>query len=554
MGNQLFSFAYAPKKDSVDVLSYPDVVPEEAEGFEYLIQRANTSSAALLRATYNHLLWKGPPGIRHFKFAEQALTNYTTAIKDCVTLNAQRADDEFALRAGELFERTSALVAETGRGKSVIRELASYLLFEDPAFPFFAKHSVVSDMLDRPKLFSSEDFTNVLSLFEEQVNIKEGRADWGILVMFWIPTAIRIANKLQADVRTWHIELGNIYMLLAESERNEINQMIRASHLQKAVDAFMKGGDAERKIQAEKLYQEAKEGVRLDRIPITFTPELQTSLQMLHDASREAARSLLLKPPEEIYAAVARGLNFPSFAEASGMASRTGEPFLDAFTALHFDRNKNIRNNSDKAQEKLYESYGLYLQNTTLPFLHELFNDGIRSNKLNYRNAVEFFRDRTWIGKSHFRFDFAGQPEETNWLELIKPGLLDLFLQTLAAGSSRFYKPNYILAIDSLTLKFEGLLRNFCERLNFVTLVGRPQGIQEAYLHELLRDKKLQEKFNEDDRLFFEHLFLSGGLDLRNNIAHSFYRDVDYHQGIMLLLMAALLRLGKYDLKESKQT
>lgn len=49
---------------------------------------------------------------------------------------------------------------------------------------------------------------------------------------------------------------------------------------------------------------------------------------------------------------------------------------------------------------------------------------------------------------------------------------------------------------------------------------------------------------------FFNYLFSNdGGLNLRNNIAHCFYTPRDYHPDKMLLLIAALLRLGKYDYK-----
>ena len=49
---------------------------------------------------------------------------------------------------------------------------------------------------------------------------------------------------------------------------------------------------------------------------------------------------------------------------------------------------------------------------------------------------------------------------------------------------------------------------------------------------------------------FFKYLFANeGGLNMRNNVAHSFYAFNDYSHDKILLLLAALLRLGKYDIR-----
>jgi hypothetical protein len=50
--------------------------------------------------------------------------------------------------------------------------------------------------------------------------------------------------------------------------------------------------------------------------------------------------------------------------------------------------------------------------------------------------------------------------------------------------------------------------------------------------------------------LLFDYVFSNeGGLNLRNNIAHCFYSENEYHPDKMLLLLAVLLRLGKYNIK-----
>ena len=91
-------------------------------------------------------------------------------------------------------------------------------------------------------------------------------------------------------------------------------------------------------------------------------------------------------------------------------------------------------------------------------------------------------------------------------------------------------------------------MRDFCERMSIPTSVNRPKGMQEAYIHNVLDNEIIKKFFNEDDLLFFNYLFSAdNGLNLRNNVAHCFYDYQEYHYDQMFLLIAALLRLAKYD-------
>ena len=109
--------------------------------------------------------------------------------------------------------------------------------------------------------------------------------------------------------------------------------------------------------------------------------------------------------------------------------------------------------------------------------------------------------------------------------------------------------PNFILCTDSLTLKIEGLFRSFSERINVSTSKGKKKGMQEALAHDIINNEIIKQYFDENDMLLFEYVFSNeGGLNMRNNIAHCFYSENEYHHDKMLLLIAVLLRLGKYNI------
>ena len=55
----------------------------------------------------------------------------------------------------------------------------------------------------------------------------------------------------------------------------------------------------------------------------------------------------------------------------------------------------------------------------------------------------------------------------------------------------------------------------------------------------------LKQHFKEGDLLLFNYAFKNDGLNLRNNIAHSFYGQSDYNIEKIHILMLVLLRLTK---------
>ena len=108
--------------------------------------------------------------------------------------------------------------------------------------------------------------------------------------------------------------------------------------------------------------------------------------------------------------------------------------------------------------------------------------------------------------------------------------------------------------MDSIVLKFEGLIRDFARLLGLQTTILTKGYMREMYIEELLEHHEIKKYFNENDLLFFKYLLTSKhGLNLRNNIAHAFLRFNQYQVNHMLLLIVVLLRLGKYTVQTEKQ-
>ena len=120
-------------------------------------------------------------------------------------------------------------------------------------------------------------------------------------------------------------------------------------------------------------------------------------------------------------------------------------------------------------------------------------------------------------------------------------------MQKEAALKAQNVFTNYVLCIDSLTLKFEGILRDFAKRVGSNTIkIGRDGQIREGFTDDLLELEEIKDKFSEDDLLFFKYVFTSSGINLRNDIAHCFFRFSDYQESHFLLVLSSILRFAKY--------
>lgn len=167
---------------------------------------------------------------------------------------------------------------------------------------------------------------------------------------------------------------------------------------------------------------------------------------------------------------------------------------------------------------------------------------------------IEFLKNNTWYGQDLTYLNADGQLEGFDWIKLLSPSLFSFFAQSeIDIKQNKDDTTGYILAIDSLVIKFEGLLREFSRLIGAQTIEIKESGTQERISFEkLLDNEKLKNIMPEDDIAFLKFLFTTEGMNLRNNIAHCFYKARDYWAGTMFLLIAALLKLGHYKLTETE--
>jgi hypothetical protein len=544
-GNQLFSQIYSGQKSANEIKKYPDLNEFEKEAIVYVKERAIKAINPILKARYNHLLWKCPIGIKNNSYALNAIENYIKAINGFYEQYKIDKNKDIPIEIGRLYENLVAVSNDIKSENMELKSLTIFLLFQAKKLEFYTLHGILSDMLEYPKIFKPVDFENTLTIFEKELQNKQRKIDYHNLATYYLPTAIKIAIKTKNDVKKWHNEVGKAYLILAKDETEENRFWIKQSFQIKSLEAFTLAGNKEMKIELEKLYAELKPKITL--------PGFSNQIEIPQEHIIKVANNVLKEPANKIYEILASGYFFPPYKQIVEESNDKENSFLDYCTTILFDNNKNISKLQDEDinNKKIFETYNFYVSVSILPYLHHVFMPGIKSGHLNFENFIDFISKKTWIGIHHSKYDLGGEDRPTNWVGLLAPSIIEFFLQTQAWLNSKYYVPSYVLCIDSLTLKIEGLLRDFCNRLNIPTSVHRKDGMQEIYVNNILDNETIKKYFNEDDLIFLNYLFSNeGGINMRNNVAHCFYDYGDYNLSKMLLLIAALLRIGKYYYKE----
>lgn len=158
------------------------------------------------------------------------------------------------------------------------------------------------------------------------------------------------------------------------------------------------------------------------------------------------------------------------------------------------------------------------------------------------------YLSQTWLGKERQPVTTVLKESPETWLDIISPSLTMLVDEiTKEITSKGANKGDYVCAIDSLTMKVEGCIRDACRHLGIPAI--QPSNNEEL-LDKLL--KKLGEAQTTDGEPVISkpaHRMLccilgKSGMNLRNSIAHGFTCCADYNLQTALCVLHCLLKMS----------
>ena len=213
---------------------------------------------------------------------------------------------------------------------------------------------------------------------------------------------------------------------------------------------------------------------------------------------------------------------------------------------------------TDEEKEKFnfWNSYSFNFQIGTQT-MQRFFIEAYKAKKLSFTSVVSYL-EGTWFNEVIIR-KYHGQTVEVKPLDTLKPGIKRIFAELDVFFADNTYQCDFVTITDSLTLKIEGLLRYFCEKIGVATFKTKQKGsdklVMEKPLDDLLADiahaplLKPEQKtnFDEEDRILIKYVLAEkAGLNLRNAVAHSLMDIFEYSFEHIVILFCIIIKLSKY--------
>lgn len=526
-------------KSGLNVYEYPTLKSFNDEAFNYLIDRLHATPNKRLKTRYGQILWNSELKSKG-KYAQQAVDAYFDILASEGTVT-----DNFYSDVGNLLFISIACKYRLEEAKKLVLGYVidseppfdSYLIFV-PKILSLKKHfekSALNEIRDKAEKIWTDSVEMSLHTYERILEI-----------------AIDVAEKSGGDKKIWHQRLAEIYERIIDQRKDDETGMMPLEFCERSIYHYKLAGNRVKEKGLLKRLTELKANLKLSTIEVKFTSKELSQLYKFHN---EVIGRLLKHEPDKIIGLLTTDTNiFPSAKQLKRAVVGRKKSFMDFINVIKYDINKNSskRTKGEGNLEAIFEEYSWYVQIVTIPFLRELFRQGLYEQKINYRTVVEFLYKHSWIGKNIIYRNSGGDSYEHNWLALIAPAFMEFFFhwQALMYAEDRFQ--NFVLCIDSLALKFEGILRDFAKVIGAPSQVHSKGWNREAYIEDLLEDEKIKSFFNEDDVLLFKYLFTSQGQNIRNNVAHSFYKFHHYKPELMILIIMAVLRISKYQVRVDK--
>jgi len=221
-----------------------------------------------------------------------------------------------------------------------------------------------------------------------------------------------------------------------------------------------------------------------------------------------------------------------------------------------------VYTDEEKEKYNFWSSYTFNFQIGTQT-MHRFFIEAYKAKKLNYQSVVSYL-ENTWFNEVIVR-NYHGQAVDVKPIDTLKPGLKRVFEELDKYFADNTYQYEFVTVTDSLTLKIEGLLRYFCEKIGIATFKTRHKGsdklVMEKLLDDLLADiaheppLKPEQKtnFDEEDRILIKYVLAEkAGLNLRNAVAHSLMDIFEYSFEHVVILFCIIIKLSKYKFIETK--
>ena len=214
---------------------------------------------------------------------------------------------------------------------------------------------------------------------------------------------------------------------------------------------------------------------------------------------------------------------------------------IEGFETVSVDINGNSRK-VDEYEFHKFRIFHTFISNQ-FQYLASVVQYATQKKKLSY-SLMRKFLLKTVFG-IEYTFNRGNLEYNYTWFEQIDFVLKEYFKQMNRMLNNKTV--DWRNVIDILPSKFEGIMRDivYLSGGSTIKMTSNNDTIV-VLLEDLLKSESLKQFFNQDDINLFVYTFTKKDYNIRNNVAHGFYKPQDYSFLNATLVLLCVLRLVKF--------
>ena len=551
-------------------LYWPDVTKYTQQDFEYFEKRYKECKNLYAKTEYGLMVYFGEKTAtsRHNGFKSQLCNDLFSLSKEYYAKADKGGDKNHYILHFFHSLRMAFGVAERSNLKPELTNIIQYI-FKIHQDWDITKEGTLRILLDLSGLLSDYfglsnkqiDFQKVLDKNLEGAKELEKANVWGS--MYAINRNISIEQKRNKPITNLLNYKAKLYEKLATDAESKAN-LACVSFAENALRIYQQlqlSGDINR---LEKYYSDLRGKFRLSEIRQELPKEHVDIM------NKRILKAVSESDEKEV---IHHFITSPWYDTIQNIKKRSIElskqtVFLSMFPTSIMDKFGNtvdvFYTDEEKEKFNFWNSYTFNFQIGTQT-MHRFFIEAYKAKKLNYASVLKYL-EGTWFNEVIVR-NYHGQTVDVKPIDTLKPGLKRVFDELDKFFANNTFQCDFVTVTDSLTLKIEGLLRYFCEKIGKATFKPRKKNkgsgnlVMEKLLDDLLADiaheppLKPEQKtnFDEEDRILIKYVLAEkAGLNLRNAVAHSLMDIFEYSFEHVVVLFCIIIKLSKYKFIETK--